>query len=92
MALPTLFAATAGVFVFNGVHSIVGMVPLPFLLQRGVQFVIGVGVVTHHFPVLKLMQEWGIKNEYCVKLVSFCKLVNNHVRCLFCIHVLSACV
>jgi hypothetical protein len=26
----TLFAVTAGVFVSNGVHSIVGMVPLPF--------------------------------------------------------------
>jgi hypothetical protein len=35
MALPavarsTLFAVMVGVFVFNGVYSIVGMVPLPF--------------------------------------------------------------
>jgi hypothetical protein len=29
-ALSTLFAVTVGVFVFNGVHLIVGMVPLPF--------------------------------------------------------------
>ncbi len=29
-ALLTLFVLTVGVFVFNGVHLIVGMVPLPF--------------------------------------------------------------
>jgi hypothetical protein len=35
---------------------------IAFLLQRGVHFGIGVGVVMLHFPVLKLTQEWGIKN------------------------------
>jgi hypothetical protein len=35
---------------------------IAFLLQWGVQFGIGVGVVMRHFPVLELTQEWGIKN------------------------------
>jgi hypothetical protein len=30
---------------------------IAFLLQRGNQLGIGVGIVTHHFPVLKLTQE-----------------------------------
>jgi hypothetical protein len=36
---------------------------IAFLLQWGVQFGVCVGVVTRHFPVLKLTQEWGIKNS-----------------------------
>jgi hypothetical protein len=35
---------------------------IAFLLQRGIHFGIGVSVVVHHFPVLKLMREWGIKS------------------------------
>jgi hypothetical protein len=35
---------------------------IAFLLQQGVQFSIGGGLVMRHFPVLKLTQEWGIKN------------------------------
>jgi hypothetical protein len=41
---------------FNSGHG-----SIAFLLQQGVQFGIGVGVMMHHFPVLKLTQEWGIK-------------------------------
>jgi hypothetical protein len=46
----------------------------------------------HHFPVLKLMHEWGIESLDCVKLVSFCELMYDHVRCLFCTYSLSICV
>jgi hypothetical protein len=35
---------------------------IAFLLQWGVQFGVGVGAVMHHFPVLKLTHEWGIKS------------------------------
>jgi hypothetical protein len=49
--LPTLFACKGWSIFFNGVQAIAGMVPLPFLLQWGIQFGIGVGVVMRHFPV-----------------------------------------
>ncbi len=55
----TLFAVTVKVFVFNGLRQWHGFIA--FLLQRRIQFGVGVGVVTHHFPVLKLTHEWGIK-------------------------------
>jgi hypothetical protein len=35
---------------------------IAFLLQRGIQFGVGVGVATRHSPVLKLTHEWGIKS------------------------------
>jgi hypothetical protein len=39
-----------------------GLGSIAFLLQRGVQFGVGVGIMMRHIPVLKLTQEWGIKN------------------------------
>jgi hypothetical protein len=40
-APPTLFAVTVRVFVFNGVHLIVGMVPLPFCCSREFSLALG---------------------------------------------------
>ncbi len=42
---------------FDSGHSFIA-----FLLQQGIQFGVGVGIVRHHFPVLKLTHEWGIKS------------------------------
>jgi hypothetical protein len=60
-ASATLFAVLGQSICFQQCPFDSGHGFIAFLLQRGIQFGVGVSIATHHSPVLTLMHEWGIK-------------------------------